>query len=144
MYDQEALAPGYWFLAPYANLAQTTFPLWNGAHIYDHRGGLIWSGAPQFDHKNIHDFRVQTVNGEPMLTANFPFDLNHGYGAIMDHAYNVIKKVDSVGTNAAPNMHDFNLIDDGKSVLMLTTEDPVETEVDLPWYQGTCNVKYQG
>lgn len=144
VYDQEAITPGYWFLAPYANLAQTKYPLWNGAHIYDQRGELIWSGAPMFDHKNIHDLRVQTVNGVPMLTANFPADLLHGYGVIMDNSYTIVKTVDSVGNNAAPNMHDFNLINDGKTALMLTTEDAVATHVDLPWYSGTCKVKYQG
>ena len=97
-----------------------------------------------FDHKNIHDFRVQSVNGVPTMTANFPADFHNGYGVLMDSGYNIVKKVDSVGTNSAPNMHDFNLVDDGKTVLMVTTEEAVEEEVDLPWYQGVCQVKYQG
>lgn len=97
-----------------------------------------------FEHKNIHDVRVQMVKNEPMLTANLPEDFHHGYGVIMDSSYNIVKKVDSVGNNAGPNMHDFNLIDNGKSALMLTTEEPEDTPVNLPWYNGTCKVKFQG
>lgn len=61
IYDKDALAPGYWFVAPYALLGQTDYPLWNGPHIYDQEGGLIWSGSPLFKHFNSYDFRVAQV-----------------------------------------------------------------------------------
>ena len=144
VFDQEALAPGYWFLAPYANLAQVSFPLWNGLHIYDQQGGLIWSGATLFDHKNIHDFRVQTINDVPMLTANRPVSPHRGYGEILDNTYTIVKEVDLVGNNSGPNMHDFNLINNGRHALMLTTNEDVETAVHLDWFNGTCKVKWQG
>ena len=38
VYDEEAIAPGYWFVAPYAKLEQDTFEDWNGPHIYDKNG----------------------------------------------------------------------------------------------------------
>lgn len=144
VYDRQALAPGYWFVAPYANLQQSTFPLWNGPHIYDQLGGLIWSGAPFFEHKNIHDFRVSMLNGTDVLTMNFPRDGVEGDGVILNHEYEVERLVDLVGENDGPNMHDFNLVDNGRHALMLTTNELEETEVNLPWFNGTCRVHWQG
>lgn len=145
-YDQDALAPGYWFVAPYASLVQTEYPLWNGPHIYDQQGELIWSGAPMFEHKNVHDFRVQMVNDKPMLTMNYPHDFSFGDAIIMNEGYEIEKSIDSVGNNTGPNMHDFLLIDGGKTALMLTMNGAEETEVDLPAldFKGTCKVRYQG
>lgn len=144
VHDSDALAPGYWFIAPYANLQQFTYPLWNGPHIYDQNGDLIWSGAPQFEHKNIYDFRVSTVNDKDMITFNFPYDHTHGEAFILDHTYNIHKLVDMVGNNTGPNMHDFNLIDNGRRALFLTAQDNEETRVSLPWFNGTCQVGWQG
>lgn len=144
IYDQEALAPGYWFLAPYANLQQTSYPLWNGPHIYDQNGDLIWSGAPHFDHRNVYDFRVSIVNDTPMLTANFPHNFSSGNAVILDETYNTNRLVDMVGNNSGTNMHDFNLIDNGKRALFLTAVDLEEMLVSLPWFNGICNVGWQG
>lgn len=143
-FDADALTPGYWFVAPYAALFQTEYPLWNGAHIYDQRGELIWSGAPMFKHQNVHDFRVQSLEGVPTLTLNHPHDMTKGEAVILNDKYEIFKELDAVGHNYGPNMHDFQLINDGKTALMLTIEDAVKTDVDLDYFKGTCNVRFQG
>jgi hypothetical protein len=67
--DEDAIAPGYWFVAFYEDVHQI-MPSWQwiGPHIYDGKGELVWSGAPMFEYWNIYDFDTRTVHGEQMLT----------------------------------------------------------------------------
>lgn len=49
VYNEDALAPGYYFVAPYSEVRQETKDgQWVGPMIYTHTGELIWSGAPIF------------------------------------------------------------------------------------------------
>lgn len=59
IYDEKALAPGYWFVAPYANIHKLVQGKhWEGPYIYDNGGDLIWAGTPTMDYYMVNDFRV--------------------------------------------------------------------------------------
>ncbi|OJJ50424.1 hypothetical protein ASPZODRAFT_129054 [Penicilliopsis zonata CBS 506.65] len=62
-HDREAVAPGYWFVAPYyvnGNEPHTGrwMPCQIGAHIFDQDGELVWAGSCLHDNENIFDFRM--------------------------------------------------------------------------------------
>ncbi|KAK3053181.1 hypothetical protein LTR09_005807 [Extremus antarcticus] len=141
--DEDALAPGYWFLAPYANLGQVSYPLWNGPHIYDQTGELIWSGAPMFDHRNTHDFKTAMVNDQLMMTLVKTDDIHEG-GVILDNTYNIHERVDMRGSLADANMHDFTVRDNGHRALFMTQKTGEDYQVDIGDYSGPCNVGWQG
>ena len=43
IHDTQNIAPGYWFLSPYARVGEKApGGAWIGPHIYDGHGGLIW------------------------------------------------------------------------------------------------------
>lgn len=94
IYDEDAVSPGYWFVAPYAKLDQKEYMKWNGPHIYDGNGDLIWSGAPMFKHYNTYDFRTVEVGGEQMASL---ISRKHEYATIFDSSYEVSQTVDMVG-----------------------------------------------
>ena len=153
--DREALAPGYWFISPYAKLEQDDYSAWNGPHIYDQEGGLIWSGVPMFKRLNIYDFRLAEVNGEMMPTLIFTEKAN---GLILDRAYNIQHTVDmfgmelpqwlldQIGSRHTTNMHDFNVIDNGERAIMLTKvyENATRAQSKAIGFDGECTAKYQG
>lgn len=148
VYDEEALAPGYWFVAPYENLIQHSYPKWNGPSIWDPSNGeLIWSGAQFVQFYNTFDFRMSHVDGKEMLSFIWPknSDKQEG-GFILDETYTVHKLLDMRGDDQIrPNMHDFNLIDDGKRALMLTTPHQHESHITVPGeFDGMCKVDRQG
>lgn len=153
--DKQALSPGYWFLAPYAKLEQDEFTSWNGPCIYDTDGELVWSGAPMFHHLNMYDFRLAQINGEMLPTLIYT---DHANGLILDRHYNTNQTVDmfgmelpqwlldQIGHHHTTNMHDFNVIDDGKRAVMLTKvyENATLEESRAVGFNGECTAKYQG
>lgn len=144
VYDRDALQPGYyWFIGPYASLDQVDFPLWNGPHIYDSNGELIWSGAPFVKYVNTFDFRMSEVNGQQMLSFVWPKN-RQGNGWILDNTYQLHTIVDMVGNHSRWNMHEFNLIDDGTRALMGFPQDYSATRVNNENYTGPCKIGWQG
>jgi len=147
VYDQDALAPGHWFVAPYENLIQHSWPLWNGPMIYTTSGELIWSGAPFAQYYNTFDFRVSRLAGRDVLTFILPRNSERQEGGIfMESSYEVSKVFDMRGDHQIrPNMHDLNLIDDGKRALMLTTPTQHMSHIVVPGeFDGQCRVEWQG
>ncbi|KAK5168359.1 uncharacterized protein LTR77_006929 [Saxophila tyrrhenica] len=115
VFDRAALAPGYWFVAPYHELDQdTTAKHWVGPYIFDDSGELVWCGAATFDHYNTFDFRVEQYQGKDVLTLMYP---NEDAGAILDNTYSELNRVEMKGVD----MHEFNLVDDGVHSLMVTS-----------------------
>jgi hypothetical protein len=153
--DKDALSPGYWFVAPYAHLEQTDYNSWNGPHIYDQDGELVWSGVAMFNHLNIYDFRLAEVNGSMVPTLIFT---EHANGLILDDGYNIRNTVDmfgmdlpqwlldQIGHRHTTNMHDFNVIDNGKRAVMLTKvyENATRAESKAVGFDGECTAKWQG
>lgn len=145
VYDRDALQGlgYYWFIGPYAKLEQVEYPLWNGPHIYDTNGELIWSGAPYVEYINTFDFRMSEVDGQQMLTFVWPHN-RRGNGFILDNTYQVHTIVDMVGNHSKWNMHEFNLIDGGKRALMAFPQDYDPTPISVPGYNGSCKIGWQG
>ncbi|KAL4919371.1 ASST-domain-containing protein [Aspergillus aurantiobrunneus] len=126
--DREAVAPGYWFVAPYGIIepevpTKQWIPYQVGPYIYDGDGILIWAGSPMFDNRNAFDFKATNViDGEPhvsfILQHQFEDDgTDKGYGYVLDQHYEQKYKVGVVNDLSAFNMHEFDIIDGGKSAL---------------------------
>ncbi|EKG11204.1 Arylsulfotransferase [Macrophomina phaseolina MS6] len=113
--QEDGLAPGYIFIAPYG--ATQSAP-----YIYDKSCNLIWSGYGFAGPETSHDVQVCTYNGEDHLCfmqGNQMKGYARGHGLILDKSYSIIKSVE-VGGSGIPSvdMHEFNVIDNGKSALV--------------------------
>ena len=143
--NEEAVAPGYWFVSPYGHLGQDRpGQQWVGPHIYDGSGQLIWSGAPMFGYWNVFDFESRIVDGEAMITLLSDHE-KHGF--ILDSTYQIRKTVSLLdGKETKPNMHSFNVFDDGKRALLLThtAEYTTREAAKAVGFDGECIAKYQG
>lgn len=150
IYDEDKLQQGhYCFIAPYANLSQVEFPLWNGPLIYDTSGELIWSGAPYLDYQNTFDFRVSEAGGQRVLSfisgKRFTLDNNRrGNGYLLDTSYEVYTVVDMIGNSSRSNLHEFNLIDNGKRALMILPPTSTAMQINVSKYNGSCEIGVQG
>ncbi|KAK5174048.1 uncharacterized protein LTR77_001128 [Saxophila tyrrhenica] len=145
VHDEHAVAPGYWFVAPYGQLGQDRpGPQWDGPHIYDGKGELVWSGTPMFGYWNVFDFESRMVDGERMLTLLSDHE-KHGF--ILDSSYEVYKTVPLLVDQAVkPNMHEFNVFENGTRALLLTHVDGLtpKEQSQVVGYDGPCDAKYQG
>ncbi|KAL4781181.1 ASST-domain-containing protein [Aspergillus varians] len=127
-HDREAIAPGYWFVAPYGVIepevpTKQWVPYQVGPYIYDSDGILVWAGSPMFDNRNAFDFKAaNNIDGESHLS----FILQHqfgddgtdkGFAYVLDQHYDQKYKVGVVNDLSAFNMHEFNILDGGKSAL---------------------------
>lgn len=96
-----------------------------GPHIYDQNGELVWSGAHLFDDRPTFDFRVASWNDSQYLTFIAGEDLREydfpgGSGVVLDNSYRFVQNVDERTGRGVMNMHEFNIIDDGRRALMIT------------------------
>lgn len=144
VYDNDSLAPGYLFLAPYQDLDQKEpGDAWVGPHIYDGDGQLIWSGSPLFAHWNTFDFGVTKVGGKDMLQVLYA----HGSaGVILDDTYQVHQSVALGDEVALADMHSFHVIDDGRRALVITrTQQNVSVDRSaMVGFEGNCLAGYGG
>ncbi|KAL2784853.1 ASST-domain-containing protein [Aspergillus keveii] len=126
--DRDAVAPGYWFVAPYGVIdpevpTNRYQPCQIGPYIYDADGMLIWAGSCMFDNRNVFDFKAaNNIDDQSHLS----FILQHayhddgsdkGYGYVLDQHYNEEYKVPVTNNLGAFNMHEFNVLDGGKTAL---------------------------
>jgi hypothetical protein len=117
VYDEDAVAPGYWFVSPYEkNGYQLPGGSWIGPHIYDKYGELVWSGSHLFDNINVMDFGVMKVGGENLLSMSYAVN---GTGVLLDHRYQVKQTVVMGITGVTYNMHDFRTVENGSRFLYL-------------------------
>ncbi|KAL5335269.1 ASST-domain-containing protein [Aspergillus crustosus] len=127
-YDRDAVAPGYWFVAPYGTIdpeapTKQWMPYQVGPHIYDADGILVWTGSLMFDNRGAFDFKaVDNIDDEPHVS----FILQHqyhddgtdkGYGYVLNQQYEEEHKVGVVNDLTAFNMHEFNILNGGKTAL---------------------------
>ncbi|KAJ5885769.1 hypothetical protein N7504_011605 [Penicillium tannophilum] len=125
--DRERQQPGYWFVAPYGQIdpeasthRYTQYQI--GPYIYDNDGMLIWAGSPMYDNRNVFDFKANwNIDDDPHLS----FILQHdnqvkGSGMILNTNYEIEHEVDVVNDLEAFNMHEFNILDGGKTALACT------------------------
>lgn len=87
---------------------------------------LIWAGSPLFDNRNVFDFKaVHSMGEEPHLSLiwQHAFDgSDGGYGVILNNNYAIQKKIPyPKGMRlGAFDIHEFNILDDGKTGLAMT------------------------
>ncbi|KAF4210425.1 hypothetical protein CNMCM8980_004072 [Aspergillus fumigatiaffinis] len=127
-YDRESVSPGYWFVAPYGVIdpeapTKQWKPCQIGPYIYDADGTLIWAGSCMFDNRNIFDFKaVHNIDDRPHLS----FILQHAYhddgsekglGYVLDEHYEPEYAVGVTNDLSSFNMHEFNILDGGKTAL---------------------------
>ncbi|EME38173.1 hypothetical protein DOTSEDRAFT_57685 [Dothistroma septosporum NZE10] len=124
IYEPERITPGYWFVAPYVHILQDRMarkyyqPCQTGPAIYDASGELVWSGACVVGNQNTCDFRVFTANGSDYLSAivtHWPSVDPIGHGIILDGSMQIKQRLDTPNTLTPFNMHEFNVLDDGKT-----------------------------
>ncbi|KAI4716718.1 hypothetical protein E4T48_07085 [Aureobasidium sp. EXF-10727] len=140
VHDAERLGPGYLFMAPYSQLAakQITDPAEayiTGPLIYDHNGQLIWIGSTMFPGRDAHGFRTVTYKGETMLSfiiSPNEFYPEHpgGMAVLINSHYEVVDMTLPLFNEPWFNIHEYNIIDDGRSVLTLYSK---PTLVDETW-----------
>ncbi|EME44738.1 hypothetical protein DOTSEDRAFT_129489 [Dothistroma septosporum NZE10] len=129
-YDEAALAPGLWFLGPYAHLFQSKGhpklhqPCQTGPHIYTHDGELVWSGACTFDNRVACDVRSFRANGSAFVTAIIMPDATDpkGHGVIMNDKYDVVSRIQAPPGTASFNMHELTMVDNGSRAVYLVTK----------------------
>jgi len=143
--DRSLLASGYWFLAFYNGLEQSVpGEHWVGPHIYDANGELVWAGSSAFQYWNVFDFGVAQVGSEQKLTLIH----HHEKKAFtLNSQYQIEKQLSLVNDNddEKADMHSFNVMDDGKSALIIHNRLWNTTHVSLQQdFAGPCFAYYQG
>ncbi|KAJ5539073.1 hypothetical protein N7513_007405 [Penicillium frequentans] len=125
--DRERQQPGYWFVAPYGQIdpeasthRYTQYQI--GPYIYDNDGMLIWAGSPMYDNRNVFDFKANwNIDDDPHLSFIIQHDNQvKGSGMILNTNYEIEHEVDVVNDLEAFNMHEFNILDGGKTALACT------------------------
>ncbi|KAL1967473.1 hypothetical protein VTN77DRAFT_3258 [Rasamsonia byssochlamydoides] len=112
--DPARLSPGYILVTPY----ETDNP---GPYIYDNEGNLVWTGWGQSGPGNAHALHVCDYKGSPHLCffqGNQQLGYCRGHGIIMDNRYRIVRSVQAGGGMAASDMHEFRLLNGGKTALM--------------------------
>ena len=140
LYNESAVAPGYWFVAPYGQADSARV----GPHIYDGTGELVWSGAYMFNGSRIFDFRVAKADGKDVITL---IDVKEEAGLLLDDGYNAVEKVHLGESSAGTlNIHDFNIVDDGKHALFVKRLPAKANKEDSKavGYGSECSVIFDG
>jgi hypothetical protein len=114
-------APGLVFLAPKRAGAQA------GPLIVDDRGETVWA-APETGADVAADLRVQTYEGEPVLTW-WEGQSAEGRGAgelvIVDRRYREVARL-RMGDGLDADFHEFRLTDEGTALLLAYTPEPAD------------------
>ena len=127
IHDEDRVTPGYIFIGPYQ-----TFQA--GVYIYDNRGNLVYSGFGGTGGGPSHNFHVCNVNGTDNLcyiSGSQNVGYVRGQGVIMDDTFTDVTSIKSGGGVANFDEHEFNVVDDGKNVLM-TLYDPTPYDM-IDW-----------
>ncbi|KAJ5205941.1 hypothetical protein N7491_003435 [Penicillium cf. griseofulvum] len=126
--NRERISPGYWFVAPYLHMGpdppSTLYEQYQiGPHIYDGEGRLIWTGSQQFENRNVFDFKVvNSLGPDPQLSMilqpSWDRKVDSGYGLIMTKDYQVERKLPLRADLGIFDIHEFNILEDGKTALV--------------------------
>jgi len=130
-----------------------------GPHIYDGNGvsqlymrtslmrlsdfffqkDLVWSGAVIDHNRNAHDFKPYTVGNETVLSyisgtaADKSLDNAGGLFVMMDASYTKTADITSLPHPKADiNTHEFNVLDNGRSALVLFFQVTDRNSTDIP------------
>jgi hypothetical protein len=85
---------------------------------------LIWAGSPATENRNVFDFKANwNIDDEPHLSFILQHefdDSDRGSGVIMNNKYEYEHHVGVTNDLNAFNMHEFNILDGGKTALACT------------------------
>ncbi|RDW69191.1 hypothetical protein BP6252_08211 [Coleophoma cylindrospora] len=152
VHNANAVTPGYWFLAPYAKINQDMQPVryyqacQTGPSIYDSAGNLVWTGACLFKNQNACDFRASHYNGSDHLSAIlyvFGEDTT-GHGVVMNDSYVVTENIYPPRLVPTFNMHEFNIVEEGRIGLAIIGKAEYVDVTDLGLEQEVGWVHNQG
>jgi hypothetical protein len=107
------VAPGLVFVAPKGGRGQ------DGPMILDDAGHVVWF-KPAGDREEATDFRVQTYQGEPVLTwwqGRLVGGEGRGEGVIYDQRYRPVRRV-RAGNGFSADLHEFELTPQGTALLL--------------------------
>lgn len=94
-----------------------------GPCIYDENGVLVWAGAAMFDNRNTFDFRaVHSISDGPHLSfvVGLEFDgSDDGFGVVLNNKFEVAHQIPMRPDLGAFDIHEFNILDDGKTALSI-------------------------
>ncbi len=113
--------PGYVFLAPKRAGSQA------GPLIVDDSGDVVWS-APQTGTAVAADMRVQTYEGEPVLTwweGQSAEGRGTGELVIVDRRYREVARL-RMGNGLEADFHEFRLTDEGTALLIAYHPEPAD------------------
>lgn len=116
----ELLAPGYLFFAPW-----NTDDLDVGPYIYDTQGHLIWSGASTIYGELVMNFHQCNFKSKPhicLFEGRSKETWGQGRGVILDSEYQVVATTETGAGASLIDMHEFQLINDGRSALVNSYE----------------------
>ncbi|KAL3461641.1 ASST-domain-containing protein [Aspergillus heterothallicus] len=129
----------YIFIAPYSGFSESSSgPTQPGAYILRPDGDLVWSGIGYLA-GYVANFGPTIIDGKPMLkAAQGLLDGGHGrmFGdhVVLNERYEAVKLLRTAGDRGRlVSVHEFEVVDDGKSVLI---EVPVPVPVDLEAFGG--------
>lgn len=131
-------------MAPYEMIDERTpGGAWIGPHIYDQLGGLIWSGSYLFNNTNIMDFKLSNVKGNDSLTM---IHATEGLGYIFDKHYEQVDQIALGITGEAFNMHEFNFVGKGATLLSLKRSSGYASKEASQkiGFDGQCHVTFEG
>lgn len=91
---------------------------------------LVWSGACIFENRNAFDFKPLASSGEDGMhnvSMILGSALEHGrhmkgMGIILNNSLEIIQTVPAPRSSQVINMHEFNIVDDGKHALTVMYE----------------------
>ncbi|KAJ5972270.1 uncharacterized protein N7479_002188 [Penicillium vulpinum] len=126
--NRERISSGYWFVAPYLHMGpdppSSLYEQYQiGPHIYDGEGRLIWTGSQQFDNRNVFDFKVvNSLGPDPHLSMvlqhSWDSKVDTGYGLVLTNDYKVQRKLPLRADLGVFDIHEFNILEDGKTALV--------------------------
>ncbi|RHZ55592.1 hypothetical protein CDV55_105348 [Aspergillus turcosus] len=87
---------------------------------------LIWSGASLFNGRNVFDFRKTRYKNSDALSllvavGESVIPSTETIGVILNSSYDVVKTVMASNGQGYSDMHEFNVIEDGNSALLIAT-----------------------
>ncbi|PWY82028.1 hypothetical protein BO70DRAFT_405066 [Aspergillus heteromorphus CBS 117.55] len=136
-HDRHAVAPGYWFVAPYwvtvgEPYTNRWMPYQVGPHIFDQDGELVWTGAEFTNNRNAFDLRViENQPGKPQLSmmvqTGIGLALEDANGTVLNNRYQV------TGSIPVNDKHEFYVYAPGRALAIHHRREAVDLwEIGLP------------
>lgn len=102
---------------------------------------LVWSGIDLFPDRKVFDFRPVTIDGAHYLALVTPHDeewhvFSDGAAIVLNASYLPVQTLTSTDLGNKIDLHEFNVLDDGKSALVATKDVRDVTSADNVEFSG--------